>query len=89
MLDIQDNILDILDNGLVLDTQDNLQDIQVDLLEDHQLDICLHQGATIYQEQLEHQILHKLLELKMPIRKRTEKFDYLTIFKYIQKIIIF
>ena len=76
--DIQDNMPDIQDNWLVLVTQDNLLDIQVNSLEDNQLDICHHQGATIFQEQLEHQTLLKLLELKMPNRKKTERFDRLS-----------
>lgn len=88
--DILVNILDIQDN--LLDIQVNSLDIQVNSLEDHQcmahqLDMVLHQEATIYQEQwttLEHQTLLKPLELRMQIRKRTERFDRLLNFKYIQ-----
>lgn len=94
--DIQVNLLDIQDN--LLDIQVNSLDIQVNTViqwevftNHHQVDICHHQEATIFQEQwmeLEHQTLLKLLvhQLKMQIRKRIERFDLLlNFFKYIQQ----
>ena len=75
-------VQDTLDNMLVQDTLDNMQDTQVnlliqdseDLLITHQLDTFHHQEATTYQEQPGHQTQLKLLELKMPIRKKIERF---------------